>query len=235
MVLSTGIEDSEGQAALIMSDAEGNRIRNLKFYEGQAKVAISPDSSKIAFLQQQFLPDTGQYTGILSIFDANSEETREIFVPEGNVIAFFWSPDSQKLAYFMYDIVPGDVLNAPSQPDSQPEGDETQGTVGEAQEQTEALPNAPIGLVRMNVFDLEEEISYPVVFSFYPTAEFASMLLNFDQYNRSTTIWSPDSNNIVLSGTPTIEGDPVILVVASSGTLEPRFLLDGVLAFWSWN
>jgi Tol biopolymer transport system component len=151
------------------------------------------------------------------------------------VIAFFWSPDSQKLAYFMYDVVSADVLNAPSQPDAQADGAEVESAEDEEQAPVDALPDAPIGLVRMNVFDLEESNSYPVVFSFYPTADFARMLLNFDQYNRSATIWSPDSNNIVLSGTPTVDGNPVILVVASSGTLEPRFLLDGLLAFWSWN
>ncbi|HET8564308.1 MAG TPA: hypothetical protein VFM35_10590, partial [Candidatus Binatia bacterium] len=67
-----------------------------------------------------------------------------------------------------------------------------------------------------------------------PTSQFVSILPYFDQYHQSTTIWSPDSNNLVLSFTDS-NNSPGIAVAAASGQLEPRMLAQGYLAFWSWK
>jgi Tol biopolymer transport system component len=72
------------------------------------------------------------------------------------------------------------------------------------------------------------------LFTFQPTNQFSSILPYFDQYHQSATIWSPDSNNLVLSFIDP-EGNPGIAVVAASGQLEPRILTGGYLAYWSWK
>jgi hypothetical protein len=72
------------------------------------------------------------------------------------------------------------------------------------------------------------------LFTFRPSSQFAAILPYFDQYHQSATIWSPDSNNLVLSFTDA-ENNPGIAVVAASGQLEPRLLAQGFLAFWSWK
>ncbi|HMR98290.1 MAG TPA: hypothetical protein PKK96_05950 [Anaerolineales bacterium] len=72
------------------------------------------------------------------------------------------------------------------------------------------------------------------LFPFAPTNIFSNTLQYFDQYHQSATIWSPDSNNLLL---PFVSpnGTPGIAVVAASGQLEPRLLAEGFIGFWSWK
>ncbi|HNO93043.1 MAG TPA: hypothetical protein PKJ84_02660, partial [Anaerolineales bacterium] len=70
--------------------------------------------------------------------------------------------------------------------------------------------------------------------TFQPTEGFLSMLPYIDQYHQSTTIWSPDSNNIVISFIDP-NGNSGIAIIPSSGVTEPRLLVDGLYASWSWK
>lgn len=72
------------------------------------------------------------------------------------------------------------------------------------------------------------------LFNFQPSNQFSAVLPYFDQYHQSTTIWSPDSNNLVLSFVDA-DGNGGIAVVAASGQLEPRIIASGFIAFWSWK
>lgn len=69
---------------------------------------------------------------------------------------------------------------------------------------------------------------------FQPTPEFFSTLSFFDQYQRSATIWSPDSKNVVVSAVSG-EENRGIWVINASGQLDPRLVAPGSLAFWSWK
>ncbi|NOH04361.1 MAG: hypothetical protein HND47_21495 [Chloroflexi bacterium] len=73
-----------------------------------------------------------------------------------------------------------------------------------------------------------------LIATFQPTQQFFSLIPYNDQYHQSVTIWSPDSNNLVISFI-TREGIPAIAIVPSSGVTEPRFLAEGVFATWSWK
>ena len=73
-----------------------------------------------------------------------------------------------------------------------------------------------------------------MVASFEPTDEFFTLIPYMDQYHQSMTIWSPDSNNLVISFI-TSDGYPAIAVIPASGITEPRFLVEGVFAAWSWK
>ena len=134
-------------------------------------------------------------------------ETSVETIKEEDVYAFFWSPDSEKLAYF----VP--ILTNQAADGSQTETQQF--------------------LLQLNMLDVETSESREL-FKYQPTQQFANILPYFDQYHQSTTIWSPDNNNLVLSFL-TSSGSPGIAVVAASGQLEPRILAKGYLAFWSWK
>ena len=125
------------------------------------------------------------------------------------MLNFFWAPNSKKIAYF----VP--FLNSAEPSNGQ-----------------EDSTNQNI-LLQLNVLDVETGENHEQ-FNFVPTTEFLSVLVYFDQYHQSNTIWSPDNNNLVLSF---LDGDghSGIAVVAASGQLEPRLLGPGTLAFWSWK
>jgi hypothetical protein len=105
---------------------------------------------------------------------------------------------------------------------------------GESQqeEQTDAAPQQQQQLLlQLNMLDVKSGDSKEL-FTFRPSEQFTSILPYFDQYHHSATIWSPDSNNLVLSFLTT-DGAPGIAIVAASGQLEPRLLTQGYLAFWS--
>ena len=130
--------------------------------------------------------------------------TSEDFFQDEDVFAFFWSPNSEKLAYFKPRLVEGNSSNQQL-------------------------------LLELHVLDVPSGESKQVLpFPFQPTNQFSAVLPYFDQYHQSATIWSPDSNNLVLSFQDA-DGNPGIAIVAASGQLEPRLLTDGYLAFWSWK
>jgi hypothetical protein len=140
-------------------------------------------------------------------------ETSEEMVQEGNIIAFFWSPSGEELAYFI-------LLQVQAEGSSSGES----GGSGQA---------APQYMLNLHVLDVTNGESREL-FTYRPTQQFLRILPYFDQYHQSATIWSPDNNNLVLSFLAQ-SGAPRIAVVAASGKLEPRILAEGFLAFWSWE
>ena len=145
-------------------------------------------------------------TGALGNLQIVDVVTKEVHTEERNVIAFFWSPDSRSLAYF----VP--YLDSSS---------------ASSEDQSADL------LLELNILDAESGESRKIL-TYKPTSQFADLLPFFDQYHQSMTIWSPDSNNLVVSFVDS-EAASGIAVVAASGRLEPRFLAEGLLAVWSWR
>jgi Tol biopolymer transport system component len=134
-------------------------------------------------------------------------ETSVETIKEEDIYAFFWSPDSEKLAYFV-----------PFLSNQAADGSQTE---------TQQL------VLQLNTLDVNTNESREL-FKYQPTQQFANVLPYFDQYHQSSTIWSPDNNNLVLSFL-TGSGAPGIAVVAASGQLEPRILAEGYIAFWSWK
>ena len=145
--------------------------------------------------------------GVIGDLHVVDIETLEETVKEENVYAFFWSPNGEKLAYFIPLL--------------------TNQAADGSQSSTQRL------VLRLNTLDAATGESREL-FTYQPTEQFASILPYFDQYHQSVTIWSPDNNNLVLSFL-TSDGNPGIAIAAASGQLEPRLLAEGYLAFWSWE
>jgi hypothetical protein len=120
------------------------------------------------------------------------------------VVGFFWSPDGTRIAYF--------------QGATNPEAE------------TRALGQfTHLELHAIAIPSGESEL----LFSFVPSTQFASLLPYIDQYQRTLTIWSPDSQYLALSAY-TQQG-PKIVVAQAEGDFEPRLLESGTLAVWSWK
>ena len=135
----------------------------------------------------------------------SSDGGSETIVAKEQVLAFFWSPDGEKLAYVAFDM-------------------ETQAflwkyvdrSTGEATELLE----------------------------FSPSPEFVTMIFFFDQYAYSNSVWSPDSSQIVFSGTvgpgrPSRNGgsagaDRVYVLDVKAGSI-PREIATSRFATWSWR
>ena len=194
---------------IVVTDAAGGNPKTVGTFTQKTAFAWSSDSTRLAYIDGEQALSAGT-VGSLHVVDmGTSEEITE----EGNVVAFFWSPSGQELAYFI-------LLQ------TQAEGSSS----GDSGSGTQATPQFALGLHVLNVTSGESR----ELFTYRPTQQFLSILPYFDQYHQSATIWSPDNNNLVLSFVNS-QGSPGIAIVAASGKLEPRFLAQGFLAFWSWK
>ena len=121
------------------------------------------------------------------------------------LLAFFWSPDGEKIAYVAFDT--------------------------ERRSFTWKYVNRAEG----RLVELAE---------FVPSAEFLTMISFFDQYAYPNSVWSPDSSQIVFSGTigrnafrrngGSPEGDKVYVLDVREGS-APREIATSRFAVWSWK
>lgn len=198
-ILLTRASAEEGKEIALVNSA-GEFERTISKFDVNAAFAWSPDGELVAHIEGDE-PISAGALGDLHVTDLAASED---FFQDENVFAFFWSPDSRKIAYFKPFLV------AP-----------------------EEAPDDPRLILELHMLDTVSGES-KVLFSFRPTSQFSAVLPYFDQYHQSATIWSPDSNNLVLSFVDQ-EGNPGIAVVAASGQLEPRIISQGFIAFWSWR
>lgn len=192
---------------VIVTDAAGENPKTIGTFTEKTAFAWSSDGSRFAYIDGEQALDAGTI-GPLHVVDM---ETSKEIVQDENIVAFFWSPSGEEIAYFI-------LLQ------TQAEGS------GETGSSTQAGPQYVLNLKVLNVTSGESRD----LFTYRPTQQFLSILPYFDQYHQSATIWSPDNNNLVLSFLGQ-SGAPGIAIVAASGNLEPRLLAQGYLAFWSWE
>ena len=199
----------DGKNEIVITDAAGENPSAVGTFTETTAFAWSPDSSSLAYIDGRQALDAGT-VGSLHVVDM--ETSREI-VEEGNIISFFWSPSGEELAYFV-------LL-------------QVQAEASSSDQSGEPAQTGPQFALELNVLDVTNGESREL-FAYRPTQQFLNLLLYFDQYHQSVTIWSPDNNNLVLSFLNNA-GTPGLAIVAASGNLEPRFLTEGYLAFWSWR
>jgi Tol biopolymer transport system component len=199
-------ETGEGKEALLLTNERGRVIKELVSVEGAVAFGWSPNGKSLAYIsaEGQDGPDSARKLTVLQLDQPEQAEVASEDVP----LAFFWSPDSKRLAYFT------PIMSA-----STPEPG------GAAAE--------PTFLLSLNIFEVASGKTIQVS-TFLPSSDFINLLPFFDQYQYSSTIWSPDSRRLVLSAVNG-EGEKGIYVVEASANLQPRFLTAGDLAFWSWK
>jgi Tol biopolymer transport system component len=71
------------------------------------------------------------------------------------------------------------------------------------------------------------------VATFTPTDSFKQIFIYYSQYQRSDTIWSPDSQDLVLSGVDAGGGNAIYTVGVDGSHFQK--IADGELAFWAWK
>jgi Tol biopolymer transport system component len=203
-ILLTRVED--GKNEIILTDGAGTYLKTIGNFKLNTALGWSNDGKNIAFIDGAQAMNAGAL-GILNV--VNMETNKKVSVAD-NVIAFYWSPNSEKLAYYI------PFLASASSNSSNNSGSTAQQVI-----------------LQLNMYDVKTGESRKL-FTYQPTDEFKNTLPYFDQYQQSNTIWSPDNNNLVLSFVDQ-NGKSGIAVVAASGQLQPRLLADGYLAFWSWK
>lgn len=205
--------NGSGGQELVLAGRDGAVKRVLAQFKGQAAFAWSPKADSLAYTAPAESDPTGLTSRLVLLDPAQPERAKE--VARGSVLAFFWSPDDQKIAYF---------LLASSQP-----GQTSQSVAPASHVVFQANPGVNLDV---EVYDLASGGTRKAA-TFSPTDSFQQVFPYFDQYQRSGTIWSPDSQNLVLAGLDSI-GNPAIYVVGLAGGSLKK-IADGDLAFWSWK
>lgn len=201
-------EQAGSKHKLVLADRAGNKVKDLTEFEGDSiAFAWSPRGAKVAYLVRS----QGQPGSPLTVLDVNSGDKR--VVTNNPVVTFFWSPDGERVAAFS-------LANRTDIPQ------EFAGFT--------VVPDMSVPLMLLETLDPNNSNSRPL-FYFAPTNSFLRLAAEFDRYSRSVNIWSPDSRKLVFTlmfGDTSGTRDYVIETEAS-GSLYPRVIGNGGLAFWS--
>jgi dipeptidyl aminopeptidase/acylaminoacyl peptidase len=206
--LLAGILNEDGMTDLVI--IEDNSIQILKAGLTDA-VAYnwSPDGNYVAY---RTVTARGQLSQVFVVDVVTGDAVGETLAD--GVISFFWSPNSEHLAYITL-ATPRGSFNAHN-PSTIPVSFDLQETEGFA----------------WSVLDIQtgDARSYG---AFLPTLEMVYVLSFFDQFSQSHRIWSRDSAYLVYSE---IAGDDEMalnIIDARRPDSSPIFVADGVIGFWS--
>lgn len=205
-VIALAAQNDAGDDELMLAGQDGKVKQVLTRLSGPVDFAWSPQGIHLAYA---ILDSSGSAPTIrLVVLDSTQPDVQNQ-VAQGELLAFFWSPDGQKIAYFMLG------SRGPSATSFQ--------TVAQTKQSASLV---------VRVYDRISGETKEVA-AFAPTFSFQQVLPFYSQYQRSATIWSPDSQNLVLSGIDST-GENVIYTVGADGSQFQK-IADGDLAFWSWK
>ena len=201
-----------GGSALVLRELQGPEQRLLADVPGFAYFAFAPGGSRIAVMTSARPGPSAD--GELTIFDtaADTGANAELVLPHDDVIAFFWAPNGRRIAY----LVP-----------ARAEDEEA----GLAIDPLFAREQGPF-YAELRVVNVRRGNSWRVT-QFPLSPRFVrEQLPYFDQYLRSTSVWSPDSRSLAYPAL-TADGTPGIFVSPANGSLRPRLIAAGDFAHWS--
>ena len=195
------VEDGGTDTLVLRNNESGERQVLARTAGGAVAFEWSADGKQLGFLDGG--PAEGGPLGTFSLFDMSDPESpvRSEMVIE-KVLAFYWDPAGERIAYLTPRVVPAD-----------------------AGEDGQRL------LLSLSIMTAESQAVQEIA-NFEPAPAFMSQILpHFDQYQRSGSLWSPDSRYLVINAMH--DGKPAVYAVDTTGKREPDFLMDGQFAFWS--
>lgn len=212
--------DPMGNHWLIVWNLEENNQERLVLHHGVAAMGWNPTRSQLAYISPA--SDALTFYGPLRLLDLDSGDNRLLI--SDVVIAFFWSPDGQKIALLTLDR----IEEAEGQASTDTLLFASQSTSREEKQSAQAARRIFLNLWVLN---LDDEEPRPLI-TFEPTDIFLNQFLPyFDQYALSHRLWSPDSTALVLP-IKDEEGQDEVVVVPVIGE-EPLVIAEGEVAFWS--
>ncbi len=219
------------EETLYVTDANGTNPQPVASYTGTIAFAWSPNGKRIATLAT---PDESRLPvdGPIFISDADGKNRKQMTTE--NALAFYWSPDSERIA-FLTLVQPGEGSSraagfVPARADGV-----ARALSGPARTSALNRPmmQEPELQLRWRVLNLANG-QIQTLATFVPTEQFISLLPFFDQYARSLTFWSPDSQHFVYTQSEADETGTVWVADLAQGA-QPHRVGEGTLAVWSWK
>ena len=190
---------------LVATNRQTGRQRMLAKSLGSVSYAVSPNGKWLAYIDQADSKDTASRT----LHVVNMANPRDFFtVKEKPVFTFNWSPNSREIAY----IVPL----------------QSKASIDPMFAQGRKLPYTQLQVVDVAKRDSWSVSQFPVTQAYLNGVPFN------DQYQHSSTIWSPNSKYLVFSAY-TAQGSPGVFVVGADGNIRPDLVARGEYPSWSWK
>ncbi len=190
---------ANGSLTNLAVEANGSVEVLVEALPSPVRFAWSPDGNQIAYKDSE---------NALVVIDAITGEV----IAESDttdVYAFFWSPNSQAIAYVSPPDETGSFNAKPSAQSNQlPELSWTILDVGSG------------GVRRYGAFT--------------PTSDELYILSFYDQFGQSHRIWSPDSRHLVYSELDS-DGVPQIMLLDTQSNFVPLSVAQGLVAVWSFE
>ncbi len=227
-----------GEPQLVV-DGRSADNRMLVPHHGIAAMSWSPTRDQLAYISPTEPART--YYGPLRVLDATTGKVT--LLTDDIVLAFFWSPDGRRIAYFTLAHIAEHVRNSilPNADAAARDGGFRNGAEiePEQEEAAESDEGAEARALWFNlwVVDIEQD-EHQLITTFEPVEAFVNYFLPFfDQYALSHRIWSPDSDAVVLPMAKRDEASGEHAFIYVVPTLRqggpPRPIAEGNMAFWS--
>lgn len=204
------VASGTGSARLLtVLNADGSRIQELVRVSRAVAFDWSPTGETLAFVEQQSADIDG--FGELMLLDMTDPEDSQPYATGiEQVAAFFWSPNGDRIA----------ALTPVLEQRGRDEQIRREIQAGELR-------------LRLVVLDVASGEVHSVT-EFVPTAAFLGIVPFYDQYQRSSTIWSPDGEGLVFTGRRPDGFGGLFVVDLRGDDLVPRLVARAELAFWSF-
>jgi len=200
LLIGTVGDDAETTNLVVAQGAKRQVL--LKNLEAPVSFAWSPDATKVASVAA---------FDKLVVTDSAGKTVAE--GTQSNVVAHFWSPQSDRVAY---------LVVVRSEPDMQAR---VRNNGHRAAEQ------ATGGLV-WYVLDVNTGKSTSLS-TFLPTRDMVYLLNFFDQFARSHSLWSPDGHYLTYGATDPLGQSVVMLIETRTGSTSR--VGPGSIGIWSWR
>ncbi|MBZ0283291.1 MAG: hypothetical protein K8L97_21320 [Anaerolineae bacterium] len=194
--------DSRSTDLVIIANGEAQRLAEQ--LAGPISFSWSPNGDYAAYMDAN---------GPIFVIDTYTGETISR-APVNGVYAFFWSPDSNHIAYITSATAPGSLI------------------AGANAKTDAAVQN--ITRIAWSILDIKTD-SVHSYGAFQPTNEMIYLLSFFDQFAQSHHVWSPDSRFLIYSEIAGEQGPIVSVLDTTQPDTVPFSIAQGVIGIWNFN
>jgi len=214
LVAYAELDSSQDRWLVVANEETGDEQRTRHL--GLAAMGWRPDSDELAFISPATAEGRNRFLffGPLRLFNAQDGALQTL--TNDTVVAFFWAPDGQKIAYFtiagsgLEQVARGNESRFERRSDIRSQDEEFRLSLWLAYPETGAVQH---------------------LLDFRPTPLFLNQFLPFfDQYAHSHQLWAPDSSALVL---PVADEEEQQIYVISTEGQEIQAIASGSIAFWS--
>jgi TolB protein len=212
----------EGDNSWLTIDDRQSDTAQTERHAGLLALGWSPAADKLAFISGE-AGRSPSFWGPLRLIDASTGEMRVL--SSNLVLAFFWSPDGKKIAAisvpFNFGLDSGIEVNAPK-------SRQLAKSSPPALQPVQQTPH----MFSVSVIDVEKGTGLELGEFSFSNIFLTQFLIFFDQYALSHSIWSPNSDALVL---PVLENGETELMVIAADSGRMSSIGQGPIAFWSRN